>query len=85
MPFFKNKDIQILWITEINLKAISDCLKQQKKGLRKLHYSTLIVKYKDNIKKTWSMTKEAIGKAKIKQPNFQKKHCMGNKEIGKSL
>ena len=31
------------------------------------------------------MTKEAIGKEKIKQPNFQKKYCMGNKEIGKSL
>ena len=37
--------------------------------------------YKDNIKKTWSVIKEAIGKEKIQQQNFPKKNCIGNKEI----
>ena len=39
----------------------------------KLYYSTLIVKYKDNITKTWSVIKEAIGKEKNQQQNFRKK------------
>ena len=39
----------------------------------KLYYSTLIVKYKDNIIKTWSVIKEAIGKERNKQQNFRKK------------
>ena len=45
MPFFKNKDIQILWITEINIKAISDYLKQQKKRFQKtslFHFNSQI-------------------------------------------
>ena len=45
MPFFKNNDIQILWITEINIKAISDYLKQQKKRFEKtslFHFNSQI-------------------------------------------
>ena len=41
----------------------------------------MIIKYKNNIKKTWSVIKEAIAKEKIKQQNFPKKICVGEKEI----
>ena len=44
-----------------------------KKRSKKLHFSKLIFKYKDNLKKTWSVIKEAIGKEKIQQQNFPKK------------
>ena len=44
-----------------------------KKNSKRLYYSNLIIKYKNNIKKTWSLIKEAIGKEKIKQQNFPKK------------
>ena len=33
-----------------------------KKDSKKLHFSKLIFKYKDNIKKTWSVIKKVIGK-----------------------
>ena len=41
----------------------------------------MIIKYKNNTKKTWSVIKEAIGKEKIKQQNFPKKIRVGEKEI----
>ena len=52
-----------------------------KKNSKRLYYSNLIIKYKNNIKKTWSVIKEAIGKEKIKQQNFPKKIRVGEKEI----
>ena len=51
------------------------------KRSKKLYFSKLIVKCKDNIRKTWSLIKEAIGKEKIQQQNFPKKICVGDKEI----
>ena len=44
-----------------------------KKRSKKLHFSKLLLKYKNNIKKTWQVIKEAIGKEKYKQQNFPKK------------
>ena len=41
-----------------------------KKRSKKLYFSKLILKYKNNIKKTWQ---EAIGKEKCKQQNLPKK------------
>ena len=38
-----------------------------------MHFSKLILKYKNNIKKTWQVIKEAIGKEKYKQQNLPKK------------
>ena len=38
-----------------------------KKRSKKLYFSKLILKYKNNIKKTWQVIKEAIGKEKYKQ------------------
>ena len=60
-----------------NYKRLFETIKKRSK---KLHYSNLIVKYKDNIKKTWSVIKEAIGKERIKQQSFPKKICIGDKE-----
>ena len=44
-----------------------------KKRSKKLYFSKLILKYKNNIKKTWQVIKEAIGKEKYKQQNLPKK------------
>ena len=59
-----------------NYKQLFETIKKHSK---KLCFSKLTVKYKDNINKTWSVIKEAIGKEKIQQ-NFPKKICIGNKE-----
>ena len=44
-----------------------------KKWSKKLHFSKLILKYKNNIRKTWQVIKEATGKEKYKQQNLPKK------------
>ena len=44
-----------------------------KKRSKKLYFSKLILKYKNNINKTWQVIKEAIGKEKCKQQNLPKK------------
>ena len=38
-----------------------------KKRSKKMHYSNLILKYKDIIKKTWQVIKETLGKEKSSQ------------------
>ena len=77
MKSFLNVEVKEM---EMNIKTISDCLKQKKRS-KKLLFSKLIVKCKDNIKKTWSVIKEVIEKEKIPQQKFPKKICIGNKEI----
>ena len=44
-----------------------------KKRSKKLHFSNLILKYKHNIKKTWEVIKESIGKGKSNHQSFPKK------------
>ena len=44
-----------------------------KKLSKKLFFSKLILKYKSNIKKTWQVIKEAIGKEKYEKQNVPKK------------
>ena len=44
-----------------------------KKWSKKLHFSKLILKYKNNIRKTWQVIKEATGKEKYKQQILPKK------------
>ena len=44
-----------------NYKRLFEAIKKRSK---KLHFSKSIVKYKDHIKKTWSVIKEVIGKKK---------------------
>ena len=44
-----------------------------KKRSKKFYFSNLIVKYKNNIKKTWEVIRESIGKGKCNHQNFPKK------------
>ena len=54
-----------------NYKGLFETINKRPK---KLHFSKLIFKYKDNIKKTWSVIKEVIGNEKIQQQNFPSKN-----------
>ena len=55
-----------------------------KKRSKKLYFSKLILKYKNNIKKTWQVIKEAIGKEKYKQQNLPKKILVDKKSIAET-
>ena len=44
-----------------------------KKRSKKSYFSKLILKYKNNIKKTWQVIKEAIEKEKYRQKNLPKR------------
>ena len=55
--------------------------KQLFEAIKKVHFSNLITQYKYNIKKTWALIREAIGKEEMQQQNFRKNICIGNKEI----
>ena len=46
-----------------------------------MYFSKLILKYKNNIKKTWQVIKEAIGKEKYKQQNLPKKTVGDKKSV----
>ena len=48
----------------LDYKKLFESLKKRSK---KMHYSNLILKYKNNIKKTWQVIKEALGKEKSSQ------------------
>ena len=52
-----------------------------KKRSKKFYVSKLILKYKNKIKKTWQVIKEAIGKGKYKEQNLSKKILVDNKNI----
>ena len=52
-----------------------------KKHSKKLHFSNLILKYKNNIKKPWEVIKESIGKRNCHDQNFPKKIVVDGKDI----
>ena len=72
----KTKDLESPWITKgikKSSKKSDVCIRKRtlnyqklfesiKKWSKKLYFSKLILKYKNNIKKTWQVIKEAIGK-----------------------
>ena len=63
-------------INEKNEKRISRLTKAFEsitKWSKKFYFSKPILKYKNNIKKTWQVIKEAIGKEKYKQQNLPKR------------
>ena len=66
---------------ELEYKIYKNLLETIKKRSKKLHYSKLIIKYKENIKKIWSGIKEAIGKEKVTGDHCQKKIYVEEKEI----
>ena len=53
----------------------------QKKRSKKLQFSKLILKHKDDIKKAGEVIKESIRKEKCSQKNLPKKLVVGNKNI----
>ena len=55
-----------------------------KKRSKKLYFSKLILKYKNDIKKTWQVIKEAIRKEKYKQQNLPKKIIVNKKSISET-
>ena len=65
----------------LNMKIIKMLLEAVKKRSNKLHFSKLILKYKDNMKKTQAVIEESIGKEKCNQQNFPKKVAVGKKNI----
>ena len=61
-----------------NIKITKSFLNLLRSGQRNcIFLSKLILKYKNNIKKTWQVIKEAIGKEKCKQQNLPKKDPSG--------
>ena len=56
-----------------NIKITKSFLNLLRNCIKEMVFSKLILKYKNNIKKTWQVIKEAIGKEKYKQQNLPKK------------
>ena len=61
-----------------NYKILFDSVKQRAK---KLYYSNLITKYKNNIKKTWEVIKDLIGQAKCNKKILPRKIVTENKVV----
>ena len=59
----KTKSLLSPWMTKGLLKSI---FKQIKNKSKKNYYQNLLIKYQNNIKKTWDIIKEVIGKTKLK-------------------
>ena len=66
---------------ESEYKNYKKLFESVKKRSKKLHFSRLILKYQNNIKKTWNVIKDAIGKNKSTQSSFPKKIIHKTKTI----
>ena len=55
-----------------------------KKYSKKSYYQDQLFRYKDNIKKTWGVIKEVIGKSKVRL-NFPNRVIVKNKEVTNKL
>ena len=61
------------WKTKKEYQDYKKLFESIKKQSKKQCFSKLILKYKNNIKKSWQVIKEAIGKEKYKQQIFPKR------------
>ena len=68
-------------LTSILLSETTDFTLDEIYIQKKLHFSKLILKYKNNIKKTWQIIKEAIGKEKCNQHRFPTKIVVDKESI----
>ena len=75
--FLKNRNQQ----NETEYKNYKKLFKSMKRRSKTLYFSKLILKYKSNIKKTWQIIKEAIGKEKCNQHIFPTKIVVDKKNI----
>ena len=62
-------------------KNYKNLFEQITKRARRFYFSNLIIKYKNNIKMTWSVIKEARGKIFSWRQNFTNKINLGSKFI----
>ena len=60
------------------IRKLGSC---QSNSLQKLDCSNLITKCKTNIKKTWKVIKDSIGKSKCNKKNFSRKIITENKVV----
>ena len=68
-------------LTSILLSETTDFTLDEIYIQKKLYFSKLILKYKNNIKKTWQIIKEAIGKEKRNQHRFPTKIVVDKESI----
>ena len=66
---------------ESEYKNYKKLFESVKKRSKKLHFSRLILKYQNNIKKTWNVIKDAIGKNNSTQSSFPNKFIHKAKTI----
>ena len=66
---------------ENGYKNYKNLLEQIKKRAKRIHFSNLIMKYKNNIKMTWSVIKETIRKNSSLRQKFPNKINLGSKFI----
>ena len=69
------------YTNETNYKNYKNLFETIKFKAKKLYYSNLIIKYQNNIKKTWQVIKEVIGKTQILSNNLLRRLIIGNEEI----
>ena len=67
--FLKNRNVK----NETEYKSYKKLFETIKKRSKQNHFSKLILKYKDNVKKTWTVIKDAIGTSRCTQHTFPKK------------
>ena len=67
--------------TELAYKSYKNLFKTLKKKAKKKYYSEKISKYKHDVKKTWSIMKELIGKIKLKSSNLPRRITVNEVDI----
>ena len=75
--FVKNRTPE----NETRYKECKNLIETIKRKSKIYYYSEQIMKYKDNIKKTWKITKQMIGKTKIINCNLTEKLIVNGKNI----
>ena len=75
--FLKNRSKK----NELEYKTYKSLFESIKKRSKKTYFSNLITRYKNDIKKTWVVIKESIGKGRFNYQNFPKKIIIEGTEI----
>ena len=69
VKFLKNRNSK----SELEYKNYKKLFESIKKRAKKNYFSSLILKHKNNIKKTWDVIKESIGKRRCNNQNVYPK------------
>ena len=65
----------------LNTKIIKKLFESVKRRSKKLYYSSLIIEYKNNLKRTWDVIKYSIEKTKSIKKFFPQKIITNNKIV----